>query len=165
MKSIMRNLAFFAVAVMYIVSTMGYGVHRCTADGTASIILLFGETPCEYVHSHIDSHGNTYTHSHAHDGHHHSGDCADDHCGKEECSCSHHSSNCCSTKVYVLTEDQNIGQEDCLVAPDFQIINGMAVYLPQQFAAVAVELGQSEYNLKIFPYKEGPQAVLCTFRI
>jgi len=63
-------MAFLAVIALYIVSTMGYGVHRCTADGTASLILLFGESPCEYVHSHMDGHGNTYTHSHAPGEHH-----------------------------------------------------------------------------------------------
>ncbi len=145
MKSIMRNLAFVAVAVMYIVSTMGYGVHRCTADGTASVILLFGETPCEYVHSHMN-------------------ECCGNHGCSQECDAARHSSDCCSTNVYVLTEDQNIGQDNISVSLDFQIINAASVCIRHQLAFSAVLLGEPEYNLKIFPFSKQMQASLCTFR-
>ena len=94
MKSFVRNILFIAVALLYIVSTMGYGVHKCASDGTASLILLFGETPCEWVHSHIDDEGNCYTHAHNPAEHH--GCC---HHGEEQ----EHDDDCCSTSVYVLT--------------------------------------------------------------
>ena len=168
MKGIMRNIAFLAVALMYIVSTMGYGVHRCTTDGTASLILLFGETPCEFVHSHIDSEGNTFTHSHLPGEHTCPDSCSGEHCHPAESdghSCGEHSSDCCSTNVYVLTEDQNVTNQDNSVALDFQIIQQTPVSADGLLASVPVRLVQPAYNLKIFPYMEEVQASLCTFRI
>ena len=155
MRCIMRNMAFLAVAVLYIVSTMGYGVHRCSIDGTASLILLFGEAPCEFVHSHMDADGSCYTHSHAPGEQHHSDDC-DSH---------HHSDDCCSTNVYVLTEDQNISIQDNSFVPDYQIIDAAPALQVQVLASVASVFRQTSHYLKVFPYLEQAQASLCTFRI
>lgn len=165
MRSIMRNIAFAAVALLYIVSTMGYGVHKCSTDGTASLILLFGETPCEFVHSHIDSDGNTYSHSHAPGEHHHTHDCQDEHCGSHEFDGEHHSSDCCSTNVYVLTEDQDITSEDNSFAPDFHFVYSGIPCESELLASASVPAKHIPYSFKIFPSLESAQAVLCTFRI
>lgn len=127
MRSIMRNMAFMAVALLYIVSTMGYGVHKCSTDGTASLILLFGEAPCNHDH--------------------------------------HHSDDCCSTNVYVLTEDQNISIQDNSFAPDFQIIDSAPAVQMQVLASVPSVFRQPAHYLKVFPHLDGVQASLCTFRI
>lgn len=185
-KSLVRNIFFVAVMVLYVVSTMGYGVHKCATNGTASLILLFGESPCEYVHSHVDEHGNTYTHSHApgkHDqecshGHHvgcgsaHGGCCGSHNSGEhhEEGYPGHdhelEHDGCCSTDVYVLTQDQNTTVEDnnpfllqtILIAEMMQDI--------QAIQAPTVSLSSDRAQLlQPLPHKEGQQALLCTFRI
>ena len=155
MRSIMRNIAFMAVAVLYIVSTMGYGVHRCSTDGTASLILLFGETPCEFAHSHMDADGNCYTHSHAPGEQHHA----------EGCDAHHHSDDCCSTNVYVLTEDQDVNIQENSFALDFHIIDAAPAVQMQVLASVLAVFRQPVRYLKVLPHLEEVQASLCTFRI
>lgn len=155
MKSFIRNIFFVAVALMYIISTMGYGVHRCTADGSASLVVFLGESPCEWVHSHTDEDGNTYTHAHA-PGHHHDG-CSED-CG--------HDNNCCSTSVYVLTSPQDISDEMEVEAPsqfDFGFLHFTDLLLSCVCCnPLAVEPGfPYDYN----PSMEISQQVLCTFRV
>lgn len=99
MKSFAKVILVLAVSLLYVVSTMGYGVHRCVVDGTASVVLLFGEAPCDYAHQH-EQHGD--------------GECGHRHGESHDCS-SHenheHDGNCCSTSVYVLTQDQDTVQD------------------------------------------------------
>lgn len=172
MKKALRNFLFLALAVLYTMSTMGYGVHRCTEDGTASLILLFGETPCEWVHSHIDSDGNTYTHSHAPGEHHH------EHCTGEECSgscnggngdecCSNHSSNCCSTSVYTVSHDQNTTEDFQVIAPQPAVVD----FLFQSYLEIAA-FSDNSSACGIAPQFQNSlgqqgkmQSVICTFRV
>lgn len=169
MKSLAKNIFFVAVMVLYIVSTMGYGVHRCTTDGTASLILLFGESPCEYVHSHVDRHGNIYTHLHApgeHDqacGHVHHGD------GHDGCSAGHHHEGehdgCCSTDVYVLTQDQKTVEDSNQFLMQAHLVaeQMLDVHTVQDsFALLSAD--RTQLPQALHP-KEGQQALLCTFRI
>ena len=83
---------------MYIVSTMGYGIHECSHDGTKVMMVLFGETPCEIAHS---EGGNT-----------HERKCVC--CRYDDSGSVSHDSECCNTEVYVLTSDQvtSSGTED-----------------------------------------------------
>ena len=163
MKSLMRNMAFLAVMALYIVSTMGYGVHRCTTDGTASLILLFGESPCEFVHSHIDSEGNSYTHSHTPIEHE---DCS----GHGECGHNHHGegeghNGCCSTDVYVITEDQTSTDDNFDLAPQITLL-AASIWDAMEFSYPSFS---TLCNVAYCPYAvsstEAQQAELCTFII
>lgn len=166
MKSLMRNMAFLAVMALYILSTMGYGVHRCTTDGTAQFILLFGESPCEYVHSHIDSQGNSYTHSHVPGGHHSDSDCDAHHTGE----CTHHHNDdgdggCCSTDVYVVTEDQAASDRNFDLEPQMTLL-ASSVYVGEENSLhSSVSTGNVASLCNVMQSKEAPLAVLCTFRI
>lgn len=113
MKKYISYLLLLVIAGIYVVSTMGYGIHECTHDGTKDVVVLFGETPCEYVHSHIDENGHIYTHSHAAGAHGVDCDCAS--CADiASCSCGGdhsdgsylHNGNCCTTTVFALSHDQ-----------------------------------------------------------
>lgn len=114
MKRGVANIISIFSAVVYLLSTMGYGVHICDRDGSRNIILMFGETPCEYVHSHIDASGHLFTHSHSivsrgNSLAHSADDFCQDGCPEPGCSCSdasHHGDNCCKTIVFVLSHDQ-----------------------------------------------------------
>lgn len=170
---------------LYIVSTMGYGVHRCTTDGTASLILMFGESPCEYVHSHVDEHGNAYIHSHApemHDQaccHGHHADCGSDHwdsCSahhsgeqhEEGCASHNHEQEhggCCSTDVYVLTQDQNtVEDNNPFLLQTIPVADMIQDIQPVQASAASLSTDCAQLLQALHP-KEGQQALLCTFRI
>lgn len=179
-------MAFLAVMALYIVSTMGYGVHKCTSDGTASLILLFGESPCEYVHTHVDEHGNSYTHSHAPGKHeeacghgHHEGECGGHHgngCGGHHTAGHHDGScvgaghaeehdGCCSTDVYVLTHDQNTVEDNLQFLPQALLVaDVMQDILAMQVPAATFSSDYGRLLQALHP-KDGQQAVLCTFRI
>ena len=76
---------------MYIISTMGYGIHECSHDGTKNMMVLFAETPCEIAHK-----------------------SSEEGLAANRCSCcqsdltdsASHNNECCNTEVYVLTHDQ-----------------------------------------------------------
>lgn len=160
MKTVLRNILFLAVALLYTMSTMGYGVHRCTQDGTASLILLFGETPCEWVHSHIDEHGNSYTHAHAPGEHH---NCNGEHhshdCGGE------HSSNCCSTSVYTVSHDQNTTDDFHLSAPQPSVTDCLFQHVCMVVLRGTSSICRSSLAVAQQMAAQGElQALFCTFR-
>lgn len=101
MKNSIVRIFLAMVVGIYLVSTMGYGIHECSHDGTKNMMVLFGETPC----------------SHSASSNAASGKYAECTCG---CGCassdsghaSHeHDAGCCSTEVYVLTQDQVNSQQ------------------------------------------------------
>lgn len=100
--NIFSCLTAIAVTLLYLVSTMGYGVHECIAEGTKDIIVLFGESPCEFVHthSHKSDYGNTSAHHHAHNAL-----CESGHCNHHTLL---HGAGCCKTTVYSATQDQQV---------------------------------------------------------
>ena len=51
MKKFISYLFSLLFGVIYILSTMGYGVHKCRLEGTNDVIVMFNTTPCEYAHS------------------------------------------------------------------------------------------------------------------
>lgn len=161
MKTLMRNIFFVVMALLYIVSTMGYGVHTCTSDGSASLVLLFGESPCEFVHSHIDEHGNCITHSHPHSSEHHS-DCSEHH----NDGCNHsHSDNCCSTDVYVLSQDQNTAEYNIIIAPQACDAFCFMTDVPEILSETAV-VSYKSYNFASRDCEpQVSQAELCSFRV
>ncbi len=84
------------LALVYVFSYMGFGIHTCHEDGSRHLVLLFGEVSCEAIH-------------------HHSHDADHDH---------HHDDGCCSTQVFVLTDaqddygtDLNVGSPDTALTP------------------------------------------------
>lgn len=96
MKRIVSYLFPVLLVAVYLISTMGCGVHKCTADGTYDVMILFGESICESAHP---ENGNGpvcscgLNHILAEDGEHHDGDC-------------------CSTDTYVLSQDQVTSNND-----------------------------------------------------
>ncbi len=105
---------------LYLVSTVGYGVHECTAEGTKDIVLLIvGESPCEYVHTHAHADGCcSSAHNHAH-----SAVCESGHCNHHTHAMIHNS-GCCKTTVYSATHDQQVKTTVMdFQAPSFDLMN------------------------------------------
>ncbi|MDD2595340.1 MAG: hypothetical protein PHD11_05925 [Bacteroidales bacterium] len=125
MNKVFRNIFCVLVTLLYISSYMGFGIHECKTDGTKDLILMVGDTSCEAIHTHSHEHlhsdsGVCHTHSHICDQHHGvEADC---------CECNHsgshlHSSDCCNTNVYVVSDVQN-SSSDTLVkvfAPELSL--------------------------------------------
>jgi len=159
----LKYILFASVVVLYLFSTMGYGVHKCSSEGTADVVLLFGETPCEYLHSHIDEHGRSYTHSHAtcshtsHTGYSHN--------HSDEESAHVHGDECCSTNVYVLTQDQDTAEYNVTPAPEiihtFHLMADVSE-LVSDLAGTTIRLSE---NLLRDCELQVSQAVLCSFRV
>ena len=166
MKQIMRDMLFIMVAILYVVSTMGYGVHKCDAEGTASLILLFGETPCEYVHSHTDSNGNTYTHAH-HPGNHSCSHGCTHHPDDQHHTDEHNHEDCCSTSVYVLTHDQNTNDSSQWDVPQPQLMAGLVWedHMQQLWSLFPMQIQQETDDILSVAHSLGIQAELCIFRI
>lgn len=134
MRKLLSCLFALLVVAIYIVSTMGYGIHECKRDGTRDVIVLFGETPCEYIHSHVDGQGHLYSHTH------HAKSCIA--CvGDSSCACCgeipdtgengaavyHHDGNCCHTTVYSITHDQTL-ENDVDIAVSYIYLDFAALH-------------------------------------
>lgn len=125
LKSYLTYAFSIGLLLVYLMGTMGVGTHECTHNHQRSVILFFGEDPCEYLHSHIDSNGHIYTHSHAPQA---EGLCG---CGHSDCPEGKSGFNlkeeghngCCTTTAYVLSHEQ-VSQHNLSVdAPQFLIVS------------------------------------------
>ena len=67
------------LALAYVFSYAGFGIHTCHEDGSRHFVWMLGDVSCEQIH-------------------HHSHDADHDH---------HHDDGCCTTHVYVLTDAQD----------------------------------------------------------
>ena len=124
MKKVVSYLFIVLLVGVYILSTMGYGIHQCLAEGSNDVILLFGETPCDYVHSKGGNSASCVCKvSHLISG--------------ENCQGSEHDNNCCTTETYVLSQDQVSSNNDYDQTPIFDCI-----YIPyNDILAVSSETG------------------------
>ena len=52
MKRLSGHIVLLALALCYVLSSMGYGVHHCDHDGSNNLVLCYGESPCEHCHEH-----------------------------------------------------------------------------------------------------------------
>lgn len=177
MKSFVKGILFFSVTILYVVSTMGFGVHRCTSDGSASVMLLFGNAPCAYAHSHGDEGYHIHTcdadtteshHVHG-DGHNANGEdnCSGHHCADSECGGpeDHHSEDCCSTDVYVVTHDQTLTDDNNMAVPqisfDAAFANCHTLVESGDFTGYKHFFGSALGAL----HKSHFQASICVFRV
>ena len=77
MQKTVRILFSLLVLVAYMVTSIGFGVHECSAKGTKHILLINSNKPCEQIHDHCS-------------------------CGSDSCSTKKHSHNCCTTEIHHL---------------------------------------------------------------
>lgn len=67
------------------VTSIGFGVHECSAKGTKYILLINSDRPCEQIHEHCS-------------------------CSSHSCSLTKHSHKCCTTEIHHLDLDYDITQ-------------------------------------------------------
>ena len=160
MKSFVKGILFLSVTILYVVSTMGFGIHRCTSDGSASVMLLFGNSPCAYAHTHGDEgyHFHSCDADHA-DGHH----CTDSECRGEE---SHHSEDCCSTDVYVVTHDQTVTDDNNFTVQQFLLDAAYINYRPLVVVTENLTSNKDYFGSLLGAlHKSHSQASFCVFRV
>ena len=120
-KKIVTFSLSLSLLVMYMIASMGMGLHECSHDGTSKLIVFFGESPCSYAHSHIDTHGHLYTHTHLTvPGHFHKH--LSDGSVKEIGNIANtteyqHDGHCCKTTAFVLSHEQKIQDYRIMSAP------------------------------------------------
>lgn len=116
----MSYITSIIVVGLYLLSTMGYGIHECSISGKKNMIVLFGESPCKCDHSQETI---------------------------EKCSCCMcltgyanyakeyadkgvHNGNCCKTKTFALSHDQVNSQYTYEYnQDDMQDSNSMPAYM------------------------------------
>ena len=158
MNKILRNIFLVAVAALYIFSTMGYGVHKCSSEGTASLILLCGVVPCESAHS-GSAHSGTHSDTHLDTDSHECGCCHNDDCGNS------HDKDCCSTNVYKVSHDQAAAETDIDIAPLASDVSSLMADMYKILSATGQSVcNPSDWDVRDCVY-EASLAVLCTFLV
>lgn len=77
MQKVIRYLFSLLVLLAYMFTSIGFGVHECSAKGTRQILIINIDRPCEQIHDYCS-------------------------CNSKSCSANQHSHNCCSTEIYHL---------------------------------------------------------------
>ena len=106
MKNCISYLFSVIIVGLYILSTMGYGVHECSHNGTKNMMVLFGESPCEHSHSKARAQKCSKCKC-----------CACCGSAKSAEGSAEHGGKCCTTEVYVLTQDQVNSQNASVDGP------------------------------------------------
>ena len=87
---------------VYVLSYVGFSVHKCSCEGSVQISILVGNSSCEDLHTHIPlSRGEFH------------------HCDE------HHDDGCCSTEVLVLTSEQTSPDHNTLFSA---LSSGLVTY-------------------------------------
>ena len=77
MQKIIRIILSLLMLVAYMVTSIGFGVHECSAQGTKYILFINADKSCEQIHNH----------------------CL---CNSGLCCSGKHSNKCCSTEIHHL---------------------------------------------------------------
>lgn len=83
MQKTVKTIFSLLVLATYMVASIGFGIHECSAKGTMHILLINSDTPCEQIHRHCS-------------------------CSSKSCATGSHSENCCSTEIHHLDLDYDI---------------------------------------------------------
>ncbi|MBR5857161.1 MAG: hypothetical protein IKY70_07795 [Bacteroidales bacterium] len=112
MKKAISYLFSILFVGIYILSTMGYGVHKCAVEGTNDVIIMFGTTPCEYAHANRGLLKGCF--------------CATVHDESNGSEDMQHDGGCCSTETHSVSTDQINSSNDVDQTPFFDF--AYAVY-------------------------------------
>ena len=131
----------------YIIATVGFGVHECATSGSRDIVPLYGDLSCEMIHK---------THTHAHEGDH---DCSCGACGGSEHQDEHHDNSCCSTKVIVINDNQEVAAPIAVTVPD-SFLPDLNWDCESSHSIVVFSDNSSHYH-----YSDGPPLPVCDIRL
>ena len=98
MQKVIRYLFSLLVLLAYMVTSIGFGVHECSAKGTKHILLINSDMPCEQIHNHCS-------------------------CSSDSCSSDKHSNNCCSTEIHHLDIAYDITEAHSGILTSYQSLD------------------------------------------
>lgn len=87
MRRVLQYSVSILLAFMYLLASVGIGIHECSASGTKNIVFFYSDNSCEAIHCH----------------------CA---CGSHDCHSTKHSRKCCETEFHHLNSDYDISQSN-----------------------------------------------------
>lgn len=58
MKNTLKLLFPVLLTVLYLVASVGVGVHKCNTEGTSNVVLLLNDASSEDIHNHDEEHHN-----------------------------------------------------------------------------------------------------------
>jgi hypothetical protein len=89
-------LSILLISVYFLTST-GFGIHVCSDEGSAEVLILGSDRSCEEIHSHCG-------------------------CDSDGCSATKHNNKCCKTEIYHLDLDYDVVKIESSISP-LSIIN------------------------------------------
>ena len=97
------NACFSALLIsMYVISYMGFSVHKCTVENSCKAVIMLGDTSCSAFHHECGDHSECNDTDCPACHHHHS-----DGTDAESAGVHIHTAPCCSTSIYLVTDSQN----------------------------------------------------------
>ena len=120
----------------YIVAMTGFGVHECVISGSRDIVSLYGDLSCETIHKtdpHEDDHG-----------------CSCGACGGSEHQDEHHDKGCCSTKIIIIKDQQEVTSHVAVTMP-YSLFSDMNWDCESVSSLVVLLADSSHYH-----YADGP---------
>jgi len=135
MQKIVRIILSLLMMVAYMVTSIGFGVHECSAKGTKYILFINTDKSCEQIHNHCS-------------------------CNLGLCSLEKHSNKCCSTKIHHLDFAYDITDAG---AGDSLSSVSQVNYLP--LFALSISHKMASYVSTNFEFQYGPPIYSKTDKI
>lgn len=143
MKKILHIYLTVILLGVYMVGTMGFGIHECSTDQTIKVLLLAGEKPCSHTHHHSDV-----------------------------CECGHehtHDASCCNTKVFVVDDPTSASHNTVSIQAPVVDFEALLCVNPLSLTACADGINQL-CLLPLPPYLSGgagaaPQGAIMSLRL
>jgi len=89
MRKVLKYSVSILLAFMYLLASVGIGVHECSSSGTTNVLIFYSDNTCESLHSHST--------------------CA---CGSHDCQSKIDYKKCCKTEFHHLNSDYDVCQSN-----------------------------------------------------
>ncbi len=154
MRSYLIRFVCTPVLLIYMMTTMGFGMHICSYDNSIDILLLSSSVECSDIHSHHEctcdggssddlTHNQVHNHDHSH----------------------MHNSDCCKTDIFNLNTDSDILTKFTL----FKYLSVIASIYIQESLIWDYYFSVVKVNLKTLvgfsPFKGESNSILSVWRL
>lgn len=97
MKRVLQYISSIFLVSVYLLASVGVGIHECSAAGTRNVVIMLRDKPCELIHQHCS-------------------------CGSHHCHSKAHSKKCCETHIHHLDHDYNVSHTDINTQSVLQVL-------------------------------------------
>ena len=92
MAGFLRYILSILLISVYSLTSTGFGIHKCSLDGSAEVLIVGSDRSCEEIHDHCQ-------------------------CNSEGCSSQKHDGECCKTELHHLDLDYDIVKSGTEISP------------------------------------------------